>query len=195
MKLKITIFCLALSMTTSVFAANAKKKPAAKAATTAAPAEPMSHEMNHDMDNMSDSRSPQYGMAGCGLGSMLFGTKPGIIQIFATTTNGTFGNQTFAITTGTLNCKPDTTLRSAELFITVNKDSLAKDVSRGNGEAINNLSQIVGCKDSNEFGAKLQQNYQSIFPNNNVNTAEVSNKIMNIIHNDKQLAQSCAHSG
>ena len=41
---------------------------------------------------------PTYGLAGCGLGSMLIGSKPGIVQIFASTTNGSFGTQTFGIT-------------------------------------------------------------------------------------------------
>ena len=45
-----------------------------------------------------------YGDAGCGLGSILFGAKPGFVQVFAATTNGTFGSQTFGITTGTSNC-------------------------------------------------------------------------------------------
>ena len=30
-----------------------------------------------------------YGDAGCGLGSILFGAKPGFVQVFASTTNGT----------------------------------------------------------------------------------------------------------
>src|SRR6266545_2071443 len=47
---------------------------------------------------------PSYGLAGCGLGSMLIGSKPGIVQIFAATTNGSFGTQTFGITSGTSNC-------------------------------------------------------------------------------------------
>lgn len=41
---------------------------------------------------------------GCGLGYILFKDpkNPGIlIQVFAATTNGTFGNQTFGISSGT----------------------------------------------------------------------------------------------
>ena len=44
-----------------------------------------------------------YGTAGCGLGSLVFGDQPGIIQIVAATLNG-IGGQTFAITSGTSNC-------------------------------------------------------------------------------------------
>jgi len=42
---------------------------------------------------------------GCGLGSVIFkGQDALLFQILAVTTNGTSGNQTFGITTGTLNC-------------------------------------------------------------------------------------------
>ena len=42
---------------------------------------------------------------GCGLGSMAFEGNDGLIsQVSAATTNGTSGNQTFGITSGTSNC-------------------------------------------------------------------------------------------
>jgi len=42
---------------------------------------------------------------GCGLGYMVFKGKDGLLsQTCAATTNGTFGNQTFGISTGTLEC-------------------------------------------------------------------------------------------
>src|SRR5262245_21507042 len=46
-----------------------------------------------------------YGMSGCGLGSILFGTDQNkVMQILAATSNGCFGSQTFGITSGTSNC-------------------------------------------------------------------------------------------
>lgn len=45
---------------------------------------------------------------GCGLGSMIWrGQKGPGPQILAVTTNGTFGTQTFGITTGTMGCDPN----------------------------------------------------------------------------------------
>jgi len=45
------------------------------------------------------SAHAQYGMAGCGLGAMLFGHENSTgKQVLAATTNGTFGTQTFGIT-------------------------------------------------------------------------------------------------
>ncbi|RYZ63378.1 MAG: DUF3015 domain-containing protein, partial [Proteobacteria bacterium] len=48
------------------------------------------------------SFSRKYGTAGCGLGNMILGKEN---QVFAATTNGTLGNQSFGITFGTLNCE------------------------------------------------------------------------------------------
>ena len=43
---------------------------------------------------------------GCGLGSMAFEGQNGLMsQTAAATTNGIFGNQTFGITSATLNCE------------------------------------------------------------------------------------------
>src|SRR5205823_3826374 len=59
-----------------------------------------------DAENPAATGKSTYGLAGCGLGSMLFGDQKGMIQILAATTNGTFGSQTFGITSA-----PRTALR------------------------------------------------------------------------------------
>ena len=78
-----------------------------------------------------------YGTAGCGLGSILFGSKPGLIQVLAATTNGTFGTQTFGITTGTSNCE-DTAggAQSTKAFVQANREAVSKDIARGSGFAV-----------------------------------------------------------
>ena len=71
---------------------------------------------------------------GCGLGSIAFEGNDGLIsQVSAATTNGTFGNQTFGITSGTSNCEQFKTFASNEkinTFVAENMDSLAKDIAR-----------------------------------------------------------------
>ena len=44
------------------------------------------------------------GDAGCGLGGMLIKSNTKLMQLFAVTTNGTLGSQTFGITFGTSGC-------------------------------------------------------------------------------------------
>ena len=51
-----------------------------------------------DAENPAATGKSTYGLAGCGLGSMVFGDQKGMIQILAATTNNTFGTQTFGIT-------------------------------------------------------------------------------------------------
>jgi len=130
-----------------------------------------------------------YGTAGCGLGSIVFGAKPGMIQILAATTNGTFASQTFGITFGTSNCS-DTGggAPSAAAFIETNREALAKDISRGNGETIKNLATLSGCQDSTAVGASLQRNFKEIFPSADASNTQVSGAVLNVLRSDKTLA-------
>lgn len=130
-----------------------------------------------------------YGAAGCGLGSIVFGNKPGYIQILAATTNGTFASQTFGITTGTSNCA-DTGggAPSAAAFIQTNREALAKDISRGNGETIKNLATLSGCEDSAAVGVTLQKNFKTIFPTADVSNTEVSTNVITVLKSEKSLS-------
>jgi hypothetical protein len=131
----------------------------------------------------------KYGPAGCGLGSLLFKPDSGITQIFAATTNGTFGNQTFGITSGTSNC--DTGGgggASAKVFIEANREALSKDIAKGGGETVKSLSTLAGCQDATAVGATLQKNFSTIFPSATIPTDAVSSQIMSTLRSDKSLA-------
>ncbi len=108
-----------------------------------------------------------YGMAGCGLGSLIIKNN-NILQIFAATTNGTFANQTFGITTGTSNCTPDSNAyqeRQQEIFVTVNFSSLETEMSTGSGEKLSAFSEMLGC-DVNTFSKISKQHYKEFFSEN-----------------------------
>ena len=102
-----------------------------------------------------------YGAAGCGLGSMVLGDKEGFVQVFAATTNGTSGSQTFGITSGTSNCASGG--KSAAAFIEANRAALKNDVARGEGETINALAEIYGVKNVGEMSKTLKNSYADIF--------------------------------
>lgn len=135
------------------------------------------------------ARADGYGPAGCGLGAMLIGSKPGFTQVFAATTNGIFGNQTFGISTGTLGCAapPAPGMASAKNYIETNRQSFAKDVARGQGETIANLSQLAGCADSGAVAAKLQANFKTVFPSASASDTQVSNATVNLLKTDASL--------
>jgi len=82
---------------------------------------------------------------GCGLGSMVFEGQNGLMsQTAAATTNGIFGNQTFGITSGTLNCeryKDFAYNEKVDTFVAQNMDNLARDIARGQGSTRSNECQ------------------------------------------------------
>lgn len=131
--------------------------------------------------------SGRYGAAGCGLGSMAFGDTPGAVQILAATTNGFLGTQTFGITTGTSNCGTGVFASGTKNFVEANREALAKDISRGEGEAIGALTVINACQDSRKVGEALQKNFKAIFPSEKATSDEVTQAILETLHSDKAL--------
>ncbi len=128
----------------------------------------------------------RYGVAGCGLGSLAFGDTPGGIQIIAATLNGT-GIQTFGITTGTSNCGPGVFAEGTKNFVEGNREAVAKDISRGEGEAIGALTVINACPDSHKVGAALKRNFGQIFPNDQVSSDDITKAILDTLHKDASL--------
>jgi hypothetical protein len=129
-----------------------------------------------------------YGSAGCGLGSLLIGEGTGFTQVFAATTNGTFGSQTFGITTGTSNCEKQAKFASTKRlteFVQANMDNLAKDVAMGKGESIETLAELMGISSQKRpvVYAKLQSNFSNIFTSEKVEVADVVDNIVTVINN------------
>lgn len=129
-----------------------------------------------------------YGMAGCGLGSMLIKDNSLIMQLFAGTTNGSFGSQSWGIVSGTSNCSADAApAATARRFIQTNREVVAKDISRGSGETITTLASIGGCTNSGAVGAKLQSSFETIFPQASVSDVSVSNNVVEVLKADPTL--------
>lgn len=135
------------------------------------------------------SHAGKWGMAGCGVGALIFKDKPGKIQILAATTNDYFA-QTSSITSGTSGCV-DGGGEMAALFIEINQETLRKDVARGNGETIVGLSKIYQCKNADQFGTALQDQYSELFEGQGVRGKEINDKIINTIRNNEALASDC----
>jgi hypothetical protein len=128
-----------------------------------------------------------YGAAGCGLGSMAFGNQPGLVQVLAATTNGTVFSQTFGITTGTSNCGASMIAQGTKNFVEANREVLAKDMSRGQGETIGALTVMAGCSDSRAVGAVLQSNFDRIFPTETAASEDVAKALLKALGADKSL--------
>ncbi len=120
---------------------------------------------------------------GCGLGAMIIkDDSTAVMLALQATTNGTFGNQTFGITSGTSGCKRMPLVmndRAAE-FVASNMDQLAKEVAMGEGEALDTLAELLMVEDKAAFAAALQQNYNSIYTSGDVKMADVLDNIATV---------------
>lgn len=131
----------------------------------------------------------QYGMAGCGVGALVFGDEPGKVQIVAGILNNLISPQTSAITSGTSNCYEDYGRAATDMYIETNKVALQADVARGQGEALAGLLTMWNCNNASQIGSTLQKNYGQIFATSAV--AEIKGSIQSTIKNTEAVAASC----
>jgi hypothetical protein len=135
------------------------------------------------------SGSGGYGVAGCGLGSLVFKNEPGPIQILAATTNGTFGSQTFGITTGTSNCNDGANLVKA--YIETNQEAIKTAAARGHGEALVGLAKVYNCNNAEALSTALRANYKNVFNSNDVTATQAG--IESVIRITPELNASCGN--
>ena len=119
---------------------------------------------------------------GCGLGSQILKNQDSVMmQVFAATTNGTSGNQTFGITSGTSGCaKPSKFVSNdkANKFVAENMDALALNISNGQGEALDTLATLLHVSNKDVFASTLQSNFDKIYTSEDVTSAEVIDNIV-----------------
>ncbi|NNE08322.1 MAG: DUF3015 family protein [Gemmatimonadetes bacterium] len=124
---------------------------------------------------------------GCGLGTIAWEGKDGLLsQVCAATTNGTFGNQTFGITSGTLECERASALVASKQlndFVGDNMDNLAMDISKGNGEYLSTLAVLldVPVEERPALYSKLKANFTAIYPTENVTHIDVLNNLETVL--------------
>ena len=125
---------------------------------------------------------------GCGLGTMLFKNNAdgsSLLQAFQATTNGTFGNQTFGVTSGTSECtQPAKFVKNDRIneFVFANLDNLAKDIANGKGETLDTLAELmaVPAAERDVFARNLKAHFAEIFPGAGVEYAHVVDTIVRV---------------
>jgi hypothetical protein len=123
---------------------------------------------------------------GCGLGTLIFKNENGLMsQTAAATTNGFVGNQTFGITSGTIDCKQHTTLtykEKVDTFVAENMGNLATDIARGQGEYLNTLALLMDVPATQKaaFGSLLQAHFSDIYTSDKVTHSEVVKNIVTV---------------
>lgn len=133
------------------------------------------------------------GGPGCGWGNLLMEGKAGMGPHFlATTTNGTSGNATFGMTSGTNGCDTSGTLTyGGKSLIGAIMDEFSEDVAVGEGEALTAVavSLEVAKADRDHFNEVMHDNFETLFPSADVTAEHVHNALISLMKSDARLQQ------
>lgn len=113
---------------------------------------------------------------GPGLGRVLLKGKSGkVMELLGTCLNGTSGNGTFAITSGTSGYQEGAVIgnNSVELYVAENMDSIANDIAKGNGEYLDTLAHLMKVENKDTFKDSLHKNFNKIYTSKDVTSKEV----------------------
>ncbi|QSA97200.1 DUF3015 family protein [Methylococcus sp. EFPC2] len=132
--------------------------------------------------------------SGCGLGSLLFDGNAGVgAHSVAMTTNGFLFNNTFGMSSGTLGCDSSQPVRykGERLYISANMTKLAQDMSRGGGETLAGLAELMGVAESDKaaFYALARTHFESIYAHESVTSDQVTDALVGLMKADTVLAK------
>ncbi len=131
---------------------------------------------------------------GCGLGTQVWEGSEGLApKVLGATTNGTFGNQTFGITTGTLGCKAEGIITAdarLQMYASANLDNLARDMARGNGETLATFSHLMAIDQADQpaFYEFTRRHFAEIFARGDVTAGEMLAALDSLLVNDPRLS-------
>ena len=136
---------------------------------------------------------------GCGLGKLAWGEyrnqKDIAPQVLQSTTNGTFGSQTFGISFGTSGCTNNGVIMSehkTSVFAALNFENLSQDMAKGDGEHLSSLAELMNIPQENrsEFYALAQLQYQSMIQSGESTPAAMLKALNNAMSSHPLLASS-----
>ncbi len=135
---------------------------------------------------------------GCGLGKLAWAEyknqKNIAPQILMATTNGTFGSQTFGISTGTSGCTNDGTIMAEHkttMFASINFENLSQEMAQGQGEHLASLATLLGipAEQHPEFFALTQEKYNNLVKSGETTPAALLTALHNAIATHPVLAK------
>ncbi|WP_447745784.1 DUF3015 domain-containing protein [Pseudomonas nicosulfuronedens] len=132
---------------------------------------------------------------GCGWGNMVFDGQRGLFpHLLATTTNGTSGNATFGLTSGTNGCDASQRISyGGRSIFAMNGmlDNIAENMAQGHGEALDAYAVLLGIptQDRAHFAQVTQQHFGEIFTSQNATGEQVLNNTLAVMSRDQTLAQ------
>ncbi|GAA0829374.1 DUF3015 domain-containing protein [Marinomonas arenicola] len=135
------------------------------------------------------------GPAGCGLGTAVVfkDANEWYEHVMAATTNGTSGNQTFGMTSGTLGCEDANgpLADGVAMFLNDNLEPLAIDMAKGNGETLGALADLMGVKGADKavFNEQMQSHFDTVFADAQANPTTAYDGIMSVMSGSKELSK------
>jgi len=137
-----------------------------------------------------------YGAAGCGFGGMVIKDNNILPQVGAWFLNSVlFGNQTFAMSSGTSECKNafSTAQNEQNSFVAANYKNLAKEMAIGEGESLNTLAGLMGCSanQTQHFATFTKENYNAIFTSEQETPSQMLASLKKGLTGDPVLVAAC----
>jgi hypothetical protein len=136
------------------------------------------------------------GGEGCGWGQALFTGSSGTpSHVLAGTTNAFIGNNTFGMTTGTNGCSTSGTLSyGGQSVVSAIMDEFTEDVARGEGDALDTVAVVYGVEpqDRDTFAKAMHENFNVLFPSEDVTAEEMMASIEEIMKSDATLSKYVA---
>lgn len=135
------------------------------------------------------------GSDGCGWGNLLFKGQRGVAtHVLAATTNGSSGNNTFGMTTGTNGCRTNGALTYGGKSMVVLgsiMDELSEDMAKGDGEALTTYAVVLGVQpeDRAHFAEVAREHFAQIFDRADVTAADVYANTQQVLKQDARLAK------
>lgn len=131
---------------------------------------------------------------GCGLGTQLWEGESGLVpKVLGATTNGTFGNQTFGISTGTLGCSSEGVITAdarLRMFAGANLDNLARDMAHGQGETLDAFATLmnVSAQDKPAFFEFTREHFTELFATDDVTAGDMITNLNRLLAQDPTLS-------
>jgi hypothetical protein len=136
---------------------------------------------------------------GCGLGKLAWADyknqKNIGPQVLMATTNGTFGSQTFGISSGTSGCTNDGQVMAEHkvtMFASLNFENLTQEMAQGQGEHLTSLATLLGVPADQQpaFFAMTQERYTSLVKSGETSPAAMLKALNTVMADNPVFAQA-----
>jgi|APSaa5957512622_1039677.scaffolds.fasta_scaffold142576_2 hypothetical protein len=129
---------------------------------------------------------------GCGLGAVVFKSKSGFFpHTSAATTNQSSFSQLGGISSGTSGCGGYETIRISAAFIKANQEQFATDMSRGEGEVLDNYIALIGVRseDYTVIRQFFKTNFSAVYQKQEMESLEIANRLNNLLKKHEYLSR------